>query len=170
MTGGRRGTYTVESSAAPRRLRIGEAAQRAGVSTRTLRYYEQLGLLPEAPRTPGGNRSYTDHDVETLLRIRDLQTVVGLDLDQIRTVVEAERRIDELRTQWRRGVSRERQEAILNEAIDINGRLRGELAAKRDRLDVFLRDLEVKAGRYREIALEHGLAVAERPPEDGTAG
>jgi hypothetical protein len=40
-------------------LRIGEAAARVGVSSRTLRYYEELGLLTPSGRTPGGARRYT---------------------------------------------------------------------------------------------------------------
>ena len=42
--------------------RIGELAARAGVTTRTIRYYEELGLLPPARRTSGGARRYTDDD------------------------------------------------------------------------------------------------------------
>jgi DNA-binding transcriptional MerR regulator len=141
------------------RLRIGEVAEQAGVSTRTVRYYEQLGLLEGVSRTAGGTRCYTKHDVEVLVRIRELQAVMGFDLDQIRTVLDAERRIDELRAQWQRAPSRRRQQQILTEAMAINTRLRDEVAAKRARLDGFLSDLEAKAVRYREVAAERGLAV-----------
>ncbi len=49
-------------------LRIGEAAERAGVSCRTLRYYEELGLLVPAGHSAGGARRYTGDDVERLRR------------------------------------------------------------------------------------------------------
>lgn len=50
---------------------IGEAAKRAGVSPDTLRHYERVGLLPRAPRTPGGYRSYTAETVARVLFVRN---------------------------------------------------------------------------------------------------
>jgi DNA-binding transcriptional MerR regulator len=52
-------------------VRIGELSQRAGVSTRTLRHYEELGLLP-ARRRANGYREYDEHDLRLLAEIRDL--------------------------------------------------------------------------------------------------
>ena len=139
------------------RLRIGEVAEQVGVSTRTVRYYEQLGLLGDVARSAGGTRWYTAEDVEVLGRIRDLQSVMGFDLDQIRIILDADRRIDELRAQWVGGADARRQQEILTEAMAINARLRTEVAAKRAQLDGFLRDLDAKAARYHEVAAERGL-------------
>jgi len=47
-------------------MHIGEAAQRSGVTAKTIRYYESVGLLNQATRTANGYRDYTDKDVETL--------------------------------------------------------------------------------------------------------
>jgi MerR family transcriptional regulator, repressor of the yfmOP operon len=141
------------------RLRIGEVAEEAGVSTRTVRYYEQLGLLEGVTRTAGGTRCYTKHDVEVLLRIRELQSVMGFDLDQIGTILAVERRMDELRAQWFQGVPPRRQEEILREVTALNARLRGEVEAKRAQLDSFLGGLEAKAARYREVAAERGFTI-----------
>src|SRR5206468_3533806 len=74
-------------------LRIGEVAQRAEVSARTLRYYEELGLLSPAGKTAGGARRYDDRDVEQLLRIRELQEVMGFNLDEIAVILQSERRL-----------------------------------------------------------------------------
>ncbi|MEO3790728.1 MerR family transcriptional regulator [Nonomuraea sp. B10E15] len=52
-------------------MRIGELAQQTGVSERSLRYYEQQGLL-QAERTPGGHRDYADGAVERVIRIQEL--------------------------------------------------------------------------------------------------
>jgi DNA-binding transcriptional MerR regulator len=142
------------------RLRIGEVAEQVGVSTRTVRYYEQLGLLGDVGRSAGGTRWYTADDVEVLGRIRDLQSVMGFDLDQIRVILDADRRIDELRAQWVGGADARRQQEILTEAMAINARLRREVAAKRAQLDGFLRDLDAKAARYHEVAAERGLDVS----------
>lgn len=53
------------------RLRIGELADRAGVSQRSLRYYEDQGLL-QPHRTPAGHRSYTTADVDRVVQIQEL--------------------------------------------------------------------------------------------------
>jgi DNA-binding transcriptional MerR regulator len=52
-------------------MRIGELAQRTGVSERSLRYYEQQGLL-RAGRTPGGHREYPEQAVDRVIRIQEL--------------------------------------------------------------------------------------------------
>lgn len=65
-------------------MRIGELAQRTGVSERSLRYYEQQGLLVSS-RTPGGQRDYTEQAVDRVIHIQELfaaglpsRTIVGL--------------------------------------------------------------------------------------------
>jgi len=63
--------------AAPTLLPIGEAATRLGVSTRTLRYYEELGLVAPSGRTQGGSRRYAEPDVERVQHVRELQQVLG---------------------------------------------------------------------------------------------
>ncbi|MCM2387830.1 MerR family transcriptional regulator [Streptomyces albipurpureus] len=67
-------------------MRIGELAERAGTTTRTLRYYESRGLLP-ARRTENGYRSYGDDDLRLLQQIRTLQDF-GFDLEETRPFVE----------------------------------------------------------------------------------
>jgi MerR family Zn(II)-responsive transcriptional regulator of zntA len=63
-------------------LKIGEFARRAGVSLRTLRYYEELGLISPSARTRGGFRYYRPEDLDRLKLIADLQKL-GLTLEQI---------------------------------------------------------------------------------------
>ncbi|MFD6415937.1 MerR family transcriptional regulator [Streptomyces sp. NPDC060194] len=67
-------------------MRIGELAERAGVSTRTLRYYEARGLLP-ARRTGNGYRAYGDDDLRLVRQIRTLQDF-GFGLEDTRPFVE----------------------------------------------------------------------------------
>lgn len=47
-------------------MNIGTAAKRSGVAAKTIRYYEEIGLIPKASRTDGGYRDYSDRDVEML--------------------------------------------------------------------------------------------------------
>ncbi|MFD0271544.1 MerR family transcriptional regulator [Streptomyces sp. NPDC127106] len=67
-------------------MRIGELAERAGTSTRTLRYYESRGLLPSR-RSPNGYRTYDEDDLRLLRQIRTLQDF-GFDLEETRPFVE----------------------------------------------------------------------------------
>lgn len=67
-------------------MRIGELARRSGVPPTALRYYEQLGLLPEPARTASGYRSYGDAAVDRLAFIRSAQAV-GLTLAEVREVL-----------------------------------------------------------------------------------
>ena len=67
-------------------MRIGELAERAGVSPKALRYYESVGLLDEPARTPTGYRDYSERVLERLRFIRAAQAV-GLTLGEIKGVI-----------------------------------------------------------------------------------
>lgn len=67
-------------------MRIGELADAVGVNPKTIRYYEQIGLLPEPFRTPEGHRRYDHQDAERLAFIRRAQQL-GLHLDEIGEVL-----------------------------------------------------------------------------------
>lgn len=69
-------------------MRIGTLAHTAGVTTKTIRFYERSGLLPEPPRTPSGYRDYPPESAERLDFIRCAQAA-GLSLSQIRLVLRA---------------------------------------------------------------------------------
>ncbi len=82
----------------PDLLKIGDFARLAGTNLRTLRYYEELGLLDAASRSPGGFRYYRRTDINRVQMIRDLQEL-GLHLDRICELVAA-RSADEPREQF----------------------------------------------------------------------
>jgi MerR family Zn(II)-responsive transcriptional regulator of zntA len=67
-------------------LKIGDFARLAGTNLRTLRYYEELGLLSPSQRSQGGFRYYRETDVNRVHMIRDLQEL-GLQLDRIRELI-----------------------------------------------------------------------------------
>lgn len=139
------------------KISIGEAAERAGVSTRTLRYYQELGLLTPSGASPGGNRRYSEADVARLLRILELRNVMGFDLDRIGDILRAEDRLAALRDEVQRGISRKRHQQIVREAIEINARLQEQVRGKLAQLDGFMTELRTKADRYREIARDLGI-------------
>jgi hypothetical protein len=61
--------------------RIGEVAERTGVTTRTIRYYEELGLLEGAEREKGRHRLYCDSDIARLRELIRLRDLLGVSLD-----------------------------------------------------------------------------------------
>lgn len=63
-------------------MRIGVLAERLGINTKTIRYYESIGLLPEPDRTDSGYRDYEEADVERLVFIKSAQHL-GLALDEV---------------------------------------------------------------------------------------
>jgi DNA-binding transcriptional MerR regulator len=67
-------------------VRIGEVAQRSGVSVKTIRYYEDIGVLDPPQRTTSGYRDYDDNVLERLSFVRSAQTI-GLKLGEIREIV-----------------------------------------------------------------------------------
>ncbi len=79
-------------------LKIGDFAQLAGTNLRTLRYYEELGLLSPASRSAGGFRYYRESEVHRVQMIRDLQEL-GLQLENIRSLIQA-RQESETREQF----------------------------------------------------------------------
>jgi MerR family transcriptional regulator, repressor of the yfmOP operon len=137
-----------------RRLRIGEAAARAGVSVRTLRYYEELGLLAPSAHSPGGARRYAEEDLTRLVRIRELKDLLGFNLDEVRTMMAAEDRLGSLRAAYHAEADRVTQQAIVVEAFEINTRLQAAVEAKLGHLTVFQARLQDKAARYRAALAE----------------
>jgi DNA-binding transcriptional MerR regulator len=132
------------SEEAPR-LRIGEVAERTGTTTRTIRYYEEIGLLPGGDaRSPGAHRTYGEDDVERLRETLRLKEVLGLSLDELRELGATQNARAALRSEWHEGVDDPvRRREILDEALG--------------HID---RQLKLVRRRKREIeALEDRLAI-----------
>ena len=150
-------------------LRIGEAARRGGVSTRTLRYYEELGLLAPSGRSPGGARRYVDADLARLARIRELKDLLGFNLDEVRVVLDAEDRLGSLRAAYHAEAEAGAQRAILEEALGLNTRLQAAVGAKLAGLAAFQAELEARAARYRQVLAELEAALS-RPGRAARGG
>lgn len=138
-------------------LRIGDAAARAGVSARTLRYYEELGLLSPSGHTTGGERRYRPSDLAALDRILELREVLGMNLEEIKSFLNTENRLAEVREAYRAKrhvatkTARTQQRALLEEALALNESLAEQLNAKLARMDAFRSKLVANATRCREL-------------------
>jgi DNA-binding transcriptional MerR regulator len=69
---------------------IEQVSARTGLTKRTLRYYEEVGLLPPTGRTEGNYRRYNEEDIQRLERIKKLRDLLGFSLADIREVLNAE--------------------------------------------------------------------------------
>ncbi|HTW84833.1 MAG TPA: MerR family transcriptional regulator [Candidatus Sulfotelmatobacter sp.] len=132
----------------PALLSVAEAAARLGLSTRTLRYYEELGFLTPA-RTPGGHRLYAEADLELIARITRMQQL-GFTLATIRKVLRYRSYQDESG----------RHRLGLDSLREIAAEARSDAQALRDRIAHLRRELD-EATREAE-ALDHDIAYFDR--------
>jgi MerR family transcriptional regulator, repressor of the yfmOP operon len=139
-------------------LRIGEVARLAGTTPRTIRYYEEIGLLPVTDgRAPGTHRTYAKSDVDRLTELLRLKDLLGLSLEELKELVEAEGARAALRREWQGGVEDPvRRRQILEESLAYTARqldlvrrrrdeiakLEEELLARRKRAKALLRNTE----------------------------
>ena len=100
-------------------LQIGEVAERTGVTQRTLRFYEEKGLLRPPSRMDGGFRLYSEEDVKRVEMIRRLQDLLGVTLADIKEMVDAQEMLRELRAQYRPEAGVEEKRRQLQKAIDV---------------------------------------------------
>jgi DNA-binding transcriptional MerR regulator len=98
-------------------LRIGEVAERSGVTARTIRYYEELGLLPQSEREQGKHRVYSEVDIERVLEVTRLRDLLGLSLDELRSMITAEDVRAEARRRFHETDSREERLELLDRAL-----------------------------------------------------
>ena len=134
-----------------RYLQIGEVAEQLGLTPRTLRYYEEIGLLAPPSRMEGGFRLYSAADIVRLENIVQLKRLLGFSLAEIKQVVEAMESLKLLRQE---------------------SKLASDLETKRDTLQKALvileQQVDVLDGRLRQVAEmrdsfnERSLRVRER--------
>jgi DNA-binding transcriptional MerR regulator len=74
------------------RYQIGEVAEEVGLSLRTVRYYEEVGLVTPSDRTPGGFRLYTDEDIARLQLVKEMKPL-GFTLEEMRDLLEVRERV-----------------------------------------------------------------------------
>lgn len=137
-------------------LQIGEVADRTGVTQRTLRFYEERGLLKPPTRMEGGFRLYSEDDVARVTQIRRLQDLLGLTLAEIKDMVEAEEVREELRATYvpgrpleeriervtKRVFVTDRQVKIVNTKLEAMLEMQKDLVAKLERARTLLKELE----------------------------
>jgi DNA-binding transcriptional MerR regulator len=135
--------------------RIEQVAARTGLTKRTLRYYEEIGLLDPPSRTEGGYRLYTEADVQRLERIKRMRDLLGFSLAEIKDFVRIEEEREHVRSTYQQltdpaarlqsidnaeslsrrqlGIVEEKLAGLLEMRANLNARL-DRIAEKRDTL------------------------------------
>jgi DNA-binding transcriptional MerR regulator len=137
-------------------LRIGDVARLVGTTPRTIRYYEELGLLPGAEERPAGrHRLYGQREVERLREALRLKELLGVSLDELRELLEAEEARSALREEWHHGSpgARRRRE-ILDEALRHVDRQLELLAGRRAEIERLEDELRGKRRTIKERLAE----------------
>ncbi|HXF50452.1 MAG TPA: MerR family transcriptional regulator [Dehalococcoidia bacterium] len=130
-------------------LQIGEVAERTGVTQRTLRFYEEKGLLKPPTRMEGGFRLYSEEDVQRVERIKRLQTLLGFTLAEIKEMVEAEEVKLQLRQEYRHDADIADRKAKIEKAIEVTERQVAVIRQKMDALADMRNHLEERLAKYR---------------------
>ena len=146
-----------------RLLRIGELAERLGVTTRTIRYYEELGLLgPDAGRAKGAHRVYNEAAASRLEELIRLRTLLGLSLEELAALAETQEARAALRGRWTESASDAERLRIVEEAIPLVERQLELVRARQEKLGEFADELVAKLESlrsYREKARAGSGAV-----------
>jgi MerR family transcriptional regulator, repressor of the yfmOP operon len=144
--------------------RIGTLAERAGVSPRTIRYYEERGLLPASPRPRGGHRTYSDGTYDRLLELIRLRDLLGLSLEELAELAEAEGARAAFREQWEHVTDVATRLEILDAAQPVIERQLELVAAREVKVAELARELEEKLAslRARRDAAEKQISMRGR--------
>jgi DNA-binding transcriptional MerR regulator len=144
--------------------RIGEVAELANVTTRTLRYWQEIGLLKLDERGEASERLYSDADVERVMRIRELQVLLGFSLAEIRIILDTDDLVDTFRTARQAEALPHVQRDLLTQAMEANDGLLARLDDTITRIGRFRDERATKAVRMLERAVTLDEQIAATTP------
>jgi DNA-binding transcriptional MerR regulator len=121
--------------------RMEEVAKRTGLTPRAIRYYEEMGLLRPSGRTAGGFRLFTDADIAQLVRINELQTLLGFSLAEIKQTLQ----VDAMRAEVREAYHGTTDPHVRNDLLDHAARL------VQSQIEI----IDERIGRLAKLRAEH---------------
>ncbi len=151
-------------------LQIGEVAERTGVTQRTLRFYEEKGLLKPPTRMEGGFRLYSEDDVRRVEQIKRLQKLLGLSLAEIKEMVEAEELKSQIRAEYSCEADAEQKRRQLLAVIAVTEKQFAIINQKVEQLQKMRDELEANLATYRgwlarlDARIAGDAARVEAPP------
>ena len=149
-------------------LQIGEVAERTSVTQRTLRFYEEKGLLKPPTRMDGGFRLYSEEDVRRVEQIKRLQKLLGFTLAEIKEMVEAEELKMQLRAEYRPDADLRDQRAQLVRAIEVTERQHAVIRQKAEGMAQMKAHLEQKLTTYHRWLAQIDSALGTVSPAESS--
>lgn len=135
-------------------MQIGEVSERTGVTQRTLRFYEERGLLKPPSRMEGGFRLYTEEDVQRVEQIRQLQKLLGFSLAEIKEMLEAEDMRSLLTAEYRAETDIGQKKEKLREAIQVTKSQIKLMDQKTEQITQMRNYWQQKLARYERLLQE----------------
>lgn len=157
-------TLTAPTHDEPRLLRIQEVAEEVGLTSRSIRYYEELGLL-DPGRSEGAYRLYTTDDIERLRFIKGLRDDAGFSLAEIGQLLEDEVARAKTRERFRTTDDPTERRTLLTEAIARVDRQIATLGAKVDRIEKMIAEARDRRAHLESHIAELDGGVAPRDHE-----
>jgi DNA-binding transcriptional MerR regulator len=156
-------TSSATTGDSTRLLRIHEAAELVGLTPRTIRYYEEVGLLEPAARSEGAYRLYDEDDLDRLRYIKAMRDDAGFSLAEIGLLLEDEQARSRSRERYLASTDPGERRSILEAAAVRLDRLAATLRAKRDRIESMIVDVEQRRARVERRLAELGPEAVARP-------
>jgi DNA-binding transcriptional MerR regulator len=140
-----------QTTTGERLYKIGEVADDVGITQRTIRYYEELGLLgADRARLKGSHRLFTDADIARLRELVRLRNLLGLSLEELTQLAEAAQVSQYLRLRWETSTEDAERSEIIEAAIPNVERQLELVHARQRSLAEFEAELTDKLARIRE--------------------
>jgi MerR family transcriptional regulator, repressor of the yfmOP operon len=140
-----------QTTSGERLYKIGEVADDVGITQRTIRYYEELGLLGvDRARLKGSHRLFTEADIARLRELVRLRNLLGLSLDELTRLAEAAQVSQCLRARWETSTEDAERAEIIEAAIPNVERQLELVRARQRSLAEFEAELTAKLARMRE--------------------
>ena len=151
-------------------LRIQEVAAETGLTTRTIRYYEELGLLKPAARSEGSYRLFDPDDLERLRFIKGLRDDAGFSLAEIGQLLEDDLARVRNRSRFRSTTDTTERRAILDDALGRVDRQVATLRTKIDRLEAMIAEAHARRAHLENHIAELDAGVEPTPhAHDGSS-
>ena len=135
-------------------LRIGDVAELTGLTQRTIRYYEEVGLLTPPSRTEGDFRLYSKRDVTRLSEIVRLKNLLGFSLGEIRKIVEGEETRTQLRSEYQATEDAAVRLSKLDQALEVAQSQLGLVTSKITQMQELRAELESRIARYERMKMD----------------
>jgi DNA-binding transcriptional MerR regulator len=144
-------------------LRIQQVAAEVGLTPRSVRYYEELGLLKPAARSEGSYRLYDEDDLERLRFIKGLRDDAGFSLAEIGQLLEDEAARDRNRERFRAARDPDERRAIIGDAFGRVDRQIASLREKIERLEAMVAEAQSRRAHLQSHLDEIDAGTEPRP-------